>query len=171
MPTCDRTICPASKYGLSCCRFNTSGARQNGLQFADSIFKFIFFYDNCCILIQISLKYVPKDPIDDKTALVQTMACRLFGAKLLSKPMWRHCLLTQRCITLPHIQTGWQLADGSFKCIFFLHGKYEIRLPTGSYSFVEMCAWGREWRQVTLLQAMAWHWTNKPLSASEPMLP
>ena len=34
------------------------------------------------ILMKISLKFVPKVPIDNKPALVQIMACRL-----LSKPM------------------------------------------------------------------------------------
>ena len=37
--------------------------------------------------IQVSLKFVPKDSIDNKSALVQVMACRLFGAKPLPEPM------------------------------------------------------------------------------------
>ena len=40
-----------------------------------------------CILIQIPLKFVPRGPIDNNEALVQIMACRLFGAKPLSEPM------------------------------------------------------------------------------------
>ena len=40
-----------------------------------------------CILIQISLKFVPKGPIDNNPAFVQIMAWRLFGAKSLSKPI------------------------------------------------------------------------------------
>ena len=42
---------------------------------------------NFCISIRISLKFIPKDQIGNKTALVQVMACRLFGAKPLPEPM------------------------------------------------------------------------------------
>ena len=33
------------------------------------------------------LKFVPKGLVDKKSALVQVMACRLFGAKPLPEPM------------------------------------------------------------------------------------
>ena len=39
------------------------------------------------ISIYFSLKFVPKGPIDNKSALVQIMACRLFGAQPLPEPM------------------------------------------------------------------------------------
>ena len=41
---------------------------------ADDIFNRIFLNENDKIPIQISLKYVPRSPIDNKTALVQAMA-------------------------------------------------------------------------------------------------
>ena len=37
--------------------------RQNGRHFPDDIFKVIFFYENCYISIEISLKFVPQGPI------------------------------------------------------------------------------------------------------------
>ena len=40
-----------------------------------------------CILIQISLKFVPKDPNDNKWVLVQVMAWRWTGNMPLSEPM------------------------------------------------------------------------------------
>ena len=44
---------------------------------ADGIFKRIFLNENVSILIQISLKFVPKGSIDKKSALVQVLAwCR-----------------------------------------------------------------------------------------------
>ena len=43
---------------------------QNGWPFADDIFNRIFLNENCCVLIQISLKFVPKVPIDNNPALV-----------------------------------------------------------------------------------------------------
>ena len=45
---------------------------------ADDIFKCTLLNENDWIPIQISLKFVPMSPIDNKPALVQVMACRLF---------------------------------------------------------------------------------------------
>ena len=47
----------------------------------------IFLNENVRISIQISLKFVPKGPIDNKSALVQVMAWCLFSAKPLPEPM------------------------------------------------------------------------------------
>ena len=55
-----------------------------------AIFKCTFLNEKCCILIRISpcsLKFVPKGAIDNKWALVQVKACRLFGDKPLPEPM------------------------------------------------------------------------------------
>ena len=54
---------------------------------ADIIFKCIFLTKDLWITIKISLKFVPKEPIDSKPALVQVMAWRLTGDKPLPKPM------------------------------------------------------------------------------------
>ena len=53
---------------------------------ADDIFKCIFVNENGRILIQISLKLVPKGSIDNLPALVQIMAWRQTGNKPL--PEW-----------------------------------------------------------------------------------
>ena len=42
---------------------------------------------NVRISIQFSFKFVPKRPFNNKSALVQVMACRLFGAKPLPETM------------------------------------------------------------------------------------
>ena len=57
-----------------------------GHHFSDDIFKCIFFNENCCIFIKISLKYVLKGPIDNISALVQIMAWDN-RPKPLSEPM------------------------------------------------------------------------------------
>ena len=44
---------------------------------ADDIFKCIFLYENFWITNKISLKYVPDCLIDNKSVLVQVMACHL----------------------------------------------------------------------------------------------
>ena len=53
----------------------------------DDIFKFISLNANIRIPIKISLKYVPRGPIDNKPAFVQVMAWRRTGDKALSEPM------------------------------------------------------------------------------------
>ena len=54
---------------------------------ADDIFKCNFLNDDDRIPIQISLKFVPRGPIDNKLALVQEMAWRRTGDKPLPEPM------------------------------------------------------------------------------------
>ena len=60
---------------------------QNGRHFADDIYLRIFLNENVRLSIQLSLKFLPKGPINNKSALVQVMACHLFGAKPLPEPM------------------------------------------------------------------------------------
>ena len=60
--------------------------RQNGRHFPD-IFKWIFLNENAWMSIEISLKFVPKGPINKLPALVQIMAWRRSGDKPLSEPM------------------------------------------------------------------------------------
>ena len=45
------------------------------------------FNESVCISITISLKFVPKGPIDYKSALVQVMALHRTGDKPLPEPM------------------------------------------------------------------------------------
>ena len=55
---------------------NSSPPGQNGRHIADDI----FLKENVRISIPFSLKFVLKGPIDNKSALVHVMACRLVGA-------------------------------------------------------------------------------------------
>ena len=50
--------------------FNTLRPRQNGRHFADDLFKCIFLNENVRIPIKISLKFIPKGPINNIPALV-----------------------------------------------------------------------------------------------------
>ena len=54
--------------------FNTLRPGQNGCHLADASFKCFFLNENVCISIIISLKFVPKGPINNISALVQIMA-------------------------------------------------------------------------------------------------
>ena len=49
---------------------NTLRPRQNGRLFTDDILKGIFLNENVWIPIEISLKFVPKGPIDNIPAMV-----------------------------------------------------------------------------------------------------
>ena len=79
---------------------NTLRLRQNGHHFADNNFKCIFLNENICVLINVSLQFVPKGPINNIPALIQTKACRWPGDKPLSEPMMVS-LLTHIWITQP----------------------------------------------------------------------
>ena len=79
---------------------NTSRQRQNGRHFADDIFKCIFLNENLWISIKISLKFVPKGPINNIPALVQIMAWCRPGDKLLSEAMLVN-LPTHICVSRP----------------------------------------------------------------------
>ena len=80
--------------------FNTLRPRQNGHRFPDDIFKRIFMNENIWVSIKVSLKFVPKGPINNIPALVQIMAWRRPGDKPLSEPMM-DILLTHLCVTRP----------------------------------------------------------------------
>ena len=69
--------------------FNTLRPRQNDRHFPDDIFKCIFLNENVKISIKISLKFVPKGPINNIPALVQIMAWRRPRDKPLSELVYR----------------------------------------------------------------------------------
>ena len=76
-----------SPHCIVCFCVNTLRPRQDGRHFAADNFKCIFFNENVWILIRISLKFVPKGPINNIPALVEIMAWRRPGDKPLSEPM------------------------------------------------------------------------------------
>ena len=53
-------------------RIKTLRPRQNGRRFADDTFKYIFLNENVIIWAEISLKFVPKDQINNIPPLVQS---------------------------------------------------------------------------------------------------
>ena len=77
---------------------NTLRPRQNGRHFEDDSFKWIFLTENVCMSIKISLKFVPRGPINNIPTLVQVMAWRRPGDKPLSGPIIVR-LPTHICVT------------------------------------------------------------------------
>ena len=93
--------------------FNTLRPRHNGRHFVDNIFKCIFLNENAWIPVKISLKFVPKGPINNIPALVLIMAWRRSGDKPLSEPMIG--LPTHICVTRPQWVKDC-LADSATQC-------------------------------------------------------
>ena len=88
---------------------NTLRPRQNGRRFADDTFNRIFLNENVRISIKISLKFVPRGPINNISALVQIMAWRRPGDKPLSEPMMVS-LPTHICVTRPQ-SVNWLIPE------------------------------------------------------------
>ena len=125
--------------------------RQNGCHFADSTFTHIFLNENVRITIKISLKFVPKGPINDIPVLVQIVAWCRPGNKPLSGPMVirspMHICVTQpqwvkeQQIFYKHWENWWpdtlacHLPSSSYVSIHFSHLSkhrhllYSIRFP------------------------------------------
>ena len=59
-----------AEENVVCLGLNSSPTGQNGCHYADDIFRCNFVNEKFCILIEISLKFVPKGPIDNNPALV-----------------------------------------------------------------------------------------------------
>ena len=68
-------------------RVNSSLPGQDGRPFADEIFMGILVNEKFWILIKNSLKFVPKVPIDNNSALDNIMAWRRIGDKPLCEPV------------------------------------------------------------------------------------
>ena len=69
-------------YASLMLRINSSPAGQNGRHFADDISRCIFLNEKFYVLIQISLKFVPK--LTKNPALVYVMASR----RICDKPLY-----------------------------------------------------------------------------------
>ena len=102
--------------------FNTLRPRQNGHHFPDDILKWIFLNENVWILINISLKFVLRGPINNIPALVQIMAWHWPGDKPLSEPIMVR-LPTHICVTRPQ----WVKED---RGLFILHSLFNKLLMT-----------------------------------------
>ena len=97
-------------------KYQHIGAETNRRHFADDIFKCIFLNENVWIPTKISLKFVPKGPINNIPALVQIMAWRRPGDKPLSEPMMVS-FPTHICVARPQ----WVNEIGIAATLIFTH--------------------------------------------------
>ena len=124
---------------------NTLRPGQNGCLFADDIFKRIFFNENVWISITISLKFVPKDPINNIPTFVQIMAWRRPGDKPLSEPMGVGSL-THVCVTRLQL----------VKCIFEIRYSHtKLKKCWHSHFLMLLLCYEYPFNQKTLLIVMA----------------
>ena len=98
--------CGLCKQMFAIHSLNTLRPRQDGGHFPDDIFKWIILNENVWISINISLKFVPRGPINNIPTLVQVMAWRRPGDKPLSEPMMVR-LPTHICVTRPQWVNPW----------------------------------------------------------------
>ena len=140
--------------------------RQNGHRFTNIIFKCILLNENVWNLIKISLKIVPKGPINNIPALVQIMA----WPQPCDKPWLYEAIMgrlpTHICVTRPQ----WLKPSSWTKC-FWMHDfqlyfwiiilcifiEIELRLfPVGlidckavlrSLILVQVIVWYHQWRK------------------------
>ena len=109
---------------------------QNGCHFT-GIFKCIFMNEKFCVLIWISLKFVPKGPVDNKPALVYVIAWHRTGTKPLPQAIltqftegrWVNCqMVTLDKTSIPspsHLdQQLLALSSKTFGLVNFIHGSY-----------------------------------------------
>ena len=153
-------------YQYMAMAINSMRPRQNGRHLPDDIFKCIFLNENVWISLKISLKFVPRIPINNIPALVQIMAWHRPGDKPLSEPMVVS-LLMHICVTRPQwvntlrlTQNCCHFTDDGFKIIFFNENVW-ISLKI-SLNFVLK---GQINNIPALVQIMTWRWPDaKPLS-------
>ena len=75
-------------YAFDNYQFNTLRPIQNGCHFADDHFKCILLNETIWILINISLKFVPKSHIYNIPVLVQIMAWHRLGTSHYQNQLW-----------------------------------------------------------------------------------
>ena len=90
MAWCHQATSHSNVDQVLCCHMASLG--YNEIIYQDwnkmvHIFKCFFLNENHCILIQISLKFVPKDLLNNKVALVSGMAWCRTGTKPFPEPM------------------------------------------------------------------------------------
>ena len=132
---------------------NALMSKQNGSHFSDGILKCIFLNENAWISIKISLKFVPRCPINNIPTLVWIVAWRRPGDNPLSEPMVIS-LLTHICVTRPQcVKQRTYLA----KCII-LHAFINAVLPISfSYICLENCFNKASFKNVQYLPAPSLH--------------
>ena len=111
---------------------NTLRPRQNGRHFPDDIFEWIFWNENVWISINISLKFVPRGPINNIPTLLQVMTWRRPGDKPWSEPMMVK-LTTHICVTRPQWVKNWRCYSGHRVALVVNRAQKSVPDSTGEW--------------------------------------
>ena len=96
---------------------------QSDQDFADDISKLIFWFENCCVLVQMSLKCVHDGSIDNRTALVPMVSLHRIGDTHLFEPM----LVQPNHTSMEHSAPMSQKATATSR--LFEHALYTMQMP------------------------------------------
>ena len=125
---------------------NTLRPKYNGRHFPDDILKWIFVNENVWTSIRISLKFVPRGPISNISALVQIMAWRRQGDKPLSELIIVR-LLAHICVTRPQWDKGRNVTNNEQNTITYF-----------SKLIVDPCSWILRITHMTIrLHSQRWY--------------
>ena len=131
-------------FGLLHCHWSNNIIAQTPLKqpkriwakwptFEGDLFKSNFLNENIWISINISLKFVPKGPINNMPALVQIMDWRRPGDKPLSEPMMASLLMH---ISVTRLQRVFRLHNSSHCKLSATTGKN--RIPQGTNTCINI---------------------------------
>ena len=104
---------------------NTLRQRQNGLHFADDMFRYMFLNEKLCVLIKTSPKFVPKGPIKNNPKLVYIMAWPWNRDKALSEPVMHGLIHSHIYESLGLNELTWNKITNILQCIFSNAFSYE----------------------------------------------
>ena len=116
---------------------------------ADDIFICIFLNGNYRIQFQISLKYIPRSPIDNKPALVQVMAWRRIGLYMIQTYADLVSIRTfgNRCLSAIGGGNRWSRFAG------WVQLSAEAAWPPRSTASATLCAQATMWLMIMIYHA------------------
>ena len=116
---------------LAALNFKTLGQRQNGCQFAD--ISSAFYSRKIWILIDISLKFVPRGSTDNNSPLVEVMAWHETGIKPLSEPMTNYFTDAYMCHWTSMSPIKWSQTPSMWSKLFWAWYMYHEFLTSDNF--------------------------------------
>ena len=95
------------------------------------IFKLILVIDGCCFLCQIALRWMSEDLTDDKSTLVQVMACCRQATSLYLSQCWPRSMSRYGI-------TRWQCVNLSVMKLSYLEGTMSVSWCSGAWFNIKM---------------------------------
>ena len=144
--------------------FNTLRLRKNCCHFANDIFRYIFLNENVWILLKISLKFVPKFPVNYIPALVQIMDWHRTGNRplLTHYSMGKVAVFLNRCVIFKLIIGNTVLGTHCEIALWWMQQHFTNERST----LVQVMAWCRQATSHFLSQC--WPSSMSPYGITRP---